>query len=173
MTENEKKIIESFAVNKITKDEFHLRFPFGKEAKSYIINSLNQAYDCKNADDVEYTLLLYFNLNNFKFDKSNTGLLGNLLLEKWHNCHEDLAMSLQSIGDPQSIPFLEKAMYLNLEYLDYNDGESLIRKCAYAIADVDTEESLKKLQELSESENPIIRSCAIEQLQRKSTNLPQ
>jgi hypothetical protein len=168
MKEIERKMIMAFSLQKITIDKFKEQFDFkNKSIESYIINSLEEAYSNKNEEDVDYILLMYFSLNTFQFDISNTNLLGNLLLEKWHNNHEDLAMIMQKIKDPKSIPFLEKAMYLDLDYLKYNDGESLIRKCAYAIGDINTFESWKKIKDLSVSNNQIIKDMAIEQLERK------
>ncbi|OEK08059.1 hypothetical protein A8C32_16525 [Flavivirga aquatica] len=169
MTEDKKELITNFSLKKITKEEFFKQFKVEKNIKDYILDSLNNAYANKKEDVLEHALLLYFNLNDFKFDNSNTELLGEILLEEWHNNHEDLAMIFQDMRDPRSIPFLEKAMNLNLEYLDYNDGESLIRKCAYALGDIDNSISWDKINSLLSSDNPIIRAAATEQLNRKQS----
>jgi hypothetical protein len=167
MTEIEKKMVMDFSLGKITIDKFKKQFNFKKESvENYIINSLTEAYNNKSSENIEYILLMYFSLNVFQFNISNTELLGNLLIERWHNSHEDLAMIIQKLKDPKSISFLEKAIYLNLDYLEYNDGESLIRKCAYALGDINTLESWKKIKDLSESDNLIIKAMAIEQLKR-------
>lgn len=168
MTEIEKQMIMDFSLQKISINDFKDKFDFKKQSiEDYIINSLKEAYDNENDEDIEYILLMYFSLNTFEFNITNTELLGNLIIAKWHNNHEDLAMILQKLKDPKSIIFLEKAMSLNLDYLKYNDSESLIRKCAYALGDINVHESWETIKKLSESDNQIIKNAAIEQLKRK------
>jgi len=167
MTEKEKKLIVDFTLNKITNSEFFSQFKFGDNIGNYIISNLQKAFKDESPEDIENILLLYFNINDFKFDTSHIQLLCDILLEKWHHSHEDLAMILQKLKDPKSISFLEKAMYLNLEYLEYNDGESLIRKCAYALGDINSKESWNVINSLSKSDNCIISNAAIEQLDRR------
>lgn len=167
MTDKDRRLIIDLSLQKITSDKFIDYFNFkGENIKDYILKVLREGYFKKNEEDIEYGLLMYFSLNRFNFDKSNIIFLGNLLLEKWHNSHEDIVMIMQKLKDPSSIPFLEKAIYLNLDYLSYNNNESLIRKCAFALGDINTPESKEVINKLLQSDNEIVKKVAIEQSNR-------
>ena len=173
MVKKDKELILNWITKKISSEEFWNSFGIDRKKFDYILETLNKGFKEENSELIEYSLLIYFKSFDGFFNKDNSQILYDLIIENWHRNHEDIARIIQKIRDVNSIPFLVKEMCLNLEYLEYNDGESLIRKCAYALADIDSNESLLKIKELSKSENQIIKASAIEQLDRKNANLLQ
>lgn len=88
------------------------------------------------------------------------------LIEKWHHNHEDIIAILTSIKSETSIPYINAAIKMHFKYLDLSDTNyaSFIRKCMWALADINTEESIELLKIYLESENPVIKQYADEQL---------
>ncbi len=88
------------------------------------------------------------------------------LIEKWHQNHEHLLSALSSIKDETSIPYIDRAIntdykYLLLEDLNY---ASFIRKCMWALADINTSESIEMLQAYRNDVSEIKRKYADEQI---------
>lgn len=110
----------------------------------------------KNDYDIEYAMLIAFTFNLFTKDIVN--ILCHLLEEKWHFQHEDITLVLQSLKAPEAIEYLYRTDSSKFEYLDHNDSS--------ALGDINTIDSRKKLELLSQVKNEIIRSNAIEQLNR-------
>ncbi len=93
-----------------------------------------------------------------------TSILCQMLKEDWHYCQEDIAMMLEEIRDPTSItPLYERA----INFLDYDDGRSLSRKCIWALGAIGTSEAKEKLILLKEMDDPIISEVATLELHHK------
>lgn len=164
MTNEEKKIIMDFMLKNITKEDFLKLYPIDiKNNNTYILEALEDAYQKKNAEDVEYALLLGF---SFGLSKNHVPILIKLLSVDWHYKHEDIAQLLQNFKDPRSIECLYKAALARYSYLDYDDSYALAVKCIWALGDINTEQSKAKLKLLSQSTISTVKKAAKQQLER-------
>ena len=163
MTDQEKQLIKDLALKSISQGDFFRQYPVDLNVeKNYVLRTLENAYANKNAEDVEYGLLLGFLFESFSGDYVD--VLCKLILEKWHYKHEDIALILQELKDPKSVNFLYQAALLKLDYLNYDNSYALARKCIHALGDISTENSREKLALLASSDIPIIREKALKQL---------
>ncbi len=166
MNENERKLISKLIINEITEQQFLSEFTVNVvQHPSCVFELLERAYNEENADDIEQLIGIAgrFNL----FTESNAELLCNLLEARWHYRHEDIARALQSIKSPNSIECLYKTALTKFEYLEHDNSYALARKCMWALGDINTDESKKKIELLAESEDEELREYAFEQLNRK------
>lgn len=166
MIDSEKKLIIDWTKGDISEDTFWVSYGLNRKNFVYILDGLSKGLQQKDPEMIEYLILIYFNQFEGRFNKSNSDILYELIVQDWHKNHEDLVMIIKRLKSIASIPYLLKAMELKLDYLEYNDGESLIRKCAYAISDIDANMSMSFMEDLSKSDNEIISKSAIEQLDR-------
>ena len=97
-------------------------------------------------------------------------ILNALLNCEWHYQHENIVMILQKLKSPSSVSYIYKEVITDREYLDYNNNESKIVKCLWALSKIGTEQALQKLYILVNDENQVIRHHAIEQLERIMNN---
>lgn len=163
MTTEEKKLILNLSLNLITKDAFFSQYPEDLIAnKDYVLDELKKAYTEKNADDVEYSLLLGFLLKTFsnKYEE----ILCKLLSESWHYKHEDIVLILQDLKSAKCIDVLYETVFKKFNYLSYDNTYSLARKCIHALGDINTDYSKEKLKLLAMSDIPIIKEKAEKQL---------
>ena len=94
-------------------------------------------------------------------------LYSKLLLEDWHQMHEDIVFDLGLIGDPRSVEPISKAATMQFKYLvEWQNLHEFQRKCAYALARIATEESKEALQTLSIHADPYIREYGKEGLEK-------
>lgn len=164
MTENERQLIINLTLKKISKDEFLEKYHVNVEIdKEHILHLLMEGLKNKNADDIEYTLLLAF---YFGCSKKYTNTLCELILKKWHFQHENIAKMLQKLKDPLSVNYLFKAAMAEYDYLAYDDSNSLAVKCIWALGDINTSSSRDKLTLLANSDTPRIKKSALHQLDR-------
>jgi hypothetical protein len=90
-----------------------------------------------------------------------TDVLCKLLMEEWHEYHEDIVMMLEEIKDQNSV----NALYSTaLKIPEYDDGRSLAKKCIWALGAINNENANAKLQELAGSHDEIIAEAAKIQL---------
>lgn len=134
------------------------------EKPIYINELLERAYLEREANDIEYLLTAIFRFKLFL--EEYVDILCKLISETWHYQHENIASIFQKIRSPKSIECLYKAAITQFEYLDYDESYALAVKCIWALGDINTDDSRKKLELLSQSENEIIRDNAIKQLNR-------
>ncbi|RAP28784.1 hypothetical protein C2W64_04370 [Brevibacillus laterosporus] len=162
MTDKERELIDQLIGETISKEQFALEFNVDS---TYVKQLLEVAYDEKNEDDVDFLNYVIFGFNLVTEDYVD--LLCRLMYAPWHHQHEDIATIFQSFRFPQTVECLYKTAQTQFEYLEYDDSYALAVKCIWALGDINTEESRKKLELLSVSENEIIRENALKQLQRK------
>ncbi|QOS97234.1 HEAT repeat domain-containing protein [Brevibacterium sp. JNUCC-42] len=162
MTDKERNLIDQLMGGTISKEQFALEFNVDS---TYVKQLLEVSYDEKNEDDVDFLNYVIFGFNLVTEDYVD--LLCRLMYAPWHHQHEDIATIFQSFRFPQTVECLYKTAQTQFEYLEYDDSYALAVKCIWALGDINTEESRKKLELLSVSENEIIRENALKQLQRK------
>lgn len=161
MTEQEKKSVLALAMKKIDKRKFFQSFKH-EITVDYLLESLQHSYQFRSGDDLEYVLLLSFTFDII--DESFSEILCKILLGDWHYKHEDIAMMLQQLKWPPSVDALYETAIRKFEYLDYDESHALARKCIHALSDLNTKESIEKLQLLTESTVSVIKESAEKQL---------
>lgn len=165
MTTAELYLIEQLMCNSISKADFLQHFTADVvQNPNYVLKLLGQAYTEKRAEEVEYSLFIGFSFD--LFTKDYVGILCNLIKSDWHVQHENIAMILQKLKSPASIESLYHWAITPLDYLDYDDSYALAVKCIWALGDINTGESRRKLKLLAESDNEIIRNNVLQQQER-------
>lgn len=165
MTNFEREMVEKLMIKSISETEFINGFTVDIiQNRNYVKELLEEAYNNKDADDVDYSLFIGFSFNQFREDYLN--ILCKLIESSWHFQHENIARILQKLKSPNSIESLYKTALLQFDYLDFDESYALAVKCIWALGDINTIESRKKLEMLSLLDNEIIRDNAIKQLTR-------
>jgi hypothetical protein len=135
-----------------------------KDLPQKIVGFFNKAIQEKNAADIEAYIYIVavFDL----YCQELTDIFIRLILEEWHERHEDIASILQEAKSARSVEALFKATNLKLDYLDYDDSHALAVKCIWALGEIGNDEAKEKLQVLSKSNNEIISDNAKQQINR-------
>ncbi|MEB2185703.1 hypothetical protein VDS18_07280 [Xanthomonas campestris pv. campestris] len=92
----------------------------------------------------------------------------NLLLQDWHQEHEELISDLQMKADPSSIPYLTAAIGLKplLGYLAYDDYGAYYKKCLWALQAIGTDEAIEVIRSCTSSSDPALNNEASYRLSR-------
>lgn len=125
-----------------------------------IAGFLQTSMEKQDADTVDSLIYLVY-----CFDLQSNGLLKifhELILEKWHYKHEDLARLIGKYKSPSSVPYLKDAAVLQLDYLQYEGDETFAfsRKCIRALRTINTAEANEAICELSKSNRKEIAKIA-------------
>lgn len=125
-----------------------------------------------NRKEIEITqdvILTGFLLNYFSI--SNENPMRSLLLEDFHNSHEDIVSLFQTLWNEsiENIPVLLKALEKVPSYLqDRNFRYPYIRNLVYAIGAQPQPESLLALEKLaSETEDEVIKELSLRQVEKR------
>lgn len=156
--------IFNLQAGKISLITFHNDFPEFQH-EDFLQRTLEEILIKREGEQLEM-LLLYFFLT--EFPTSLQKRISQLLKEDWHFCHEDIALALQrNFKLDDSVEDLMAAMETKFEYMDDDElREPFIIKCAYALADLGSEQSKEALIRLSTTNDPIVRDAAQFQLNR-------
>jgi hypothetical protein len=116
----------------------------------------------ERSKDVEALRQAVWGLNQ---SSAPTAILSRLLLEGWHDSHEDIVFEVGLIGNPQAVDAILNAATLRFEYLVQRGNlHEFQRKCAFALARIGTDESRTALVVLARSEDTYIREYGKEGL---------
>src|SRR4051794_28076653 len=107
MTENERKLILSFALGKISEPEFLSSFGHDFRAEPRrAVDLLEKARKERSPEDVELSLIQVYKFGSLP---DALDILNQLLVEGWHYRHEDIASALEELHDPSSVEPLYQA----------------------------------------------------------------
>ena len=134
------------------------------ERIEYIKTELEKAYNEKNGDSVDILIsaIYMFELYSEKF----VDILCKLTKEEWHGKHEDIVFYLQQLKLPSTIDCIYELATSNFEKYRWDDNFALVRKCCFALGDINTPKAKEKLELLLQSDEEMIREHAMEQLKR-------
>ena len=134
------------------------------ERIEYIKTELEKAYNEKNGDSVDILIsaIYMFELYSEKF----VDILCKLTKEEWHGKHEDIAIYFMEMELPSTVECLYKLATSNFEKYRWDDNFALVRKCCFALGDINTPKAKEKLELLLQSDEEMIRKHAMEQLTR-------
>lgn len=158
-------IFEKFFMNKISEkeliDQIGVCSPqFEKILKEEMEDTILKK-DGKRLGYLIYTLFLTedsIDMNLY------VDILNQLIICDWHKEHENIAMILQKIHSPSSVTYLKKALYLNPEYLNWDDNYAFEVKCIWALGYIKNLESKEVLELVSKESNEILAQNAKKQL---------
>lgn len=163
MNQQEKTLIASLMANRITKEELIQRYPFPL-TDEYIHHLVRSAVNQKDGDSLGFAMVLVYTKE--VFSTALLPILEPILVEGWHQSHEDIAFLLQKLKSPTSAKWLFRAATMTFDYLEYDEFFALARKCMWALAAINTAESVAMIQQLATSDNEVVREHAEEQLER-------
>mgnify|MGYP000902189878 FL=1 len=89
-----------------------------------------------------------------------------LAKEEFHEEHETIASYFQRFHLPQTIDCIYNLAISNFEKYQWDDNFALVRKCCFALGDINTPKAKEKLESLLQSDEEMIRKHAMEQLER-------
>ena len=128
-----------------------------------ICTDLRDARDRRDAEAVD--LFLYLG-SLLSYDYKCIEVLNDLLIEPWHERHEEIVRILGFYRSETSVAYLYKAAISDFDYLEYDEDYVLADKCIRLLAKINSESSFSKLKDLSKSLNDSISKSAIKQLDR-------
>ena len=134
------------------------------ERIEYIKTELEKAYNEKNGHSVYILIsaIYMFKLYSEKF----VDILCKLTKEEWHGKHVDIVFYLQQLELPSTIDCIYELATSNFEKYRWDDNFALVRKCCFALGDINTPKAKEKLELLLQSDEEMIREHAMEQLKR-------
>ena len=158
------ELINDYWNKRITKKEFLNKFSFTKEKKIELLKkSFEQAFFQKSEDKIDD---LVSTVIFFKLEIEFADILCKLSKENWHNEHEDFASYFQEMRLPRTIDCIYELATSNFEKYRWDNNFALVRKCCFALGDINTPKAKEKLELLLQSEEETIREHAMEQLNR-------
>lgn len=126
-------------------------------------NPLQQLQAAADSKDVDALRVAVWAL---KQEPSSVPVLTRLLLEDWHDMHEDIVFELGLVGDPDAVQAIAKAVTVPFAHLvKWNNLREFQRKCAYALARIGTPESRAELESLTKHSDPHLRKYGREGLE--------
>ena len=119
------------------------------ERIEYIKTELEKAYNEKNGDSVYILIsaIYMFELYSEKF----VDILCKLTKEEWHGKQEDIVFYLQQLELPSTIDCIYELVTSNFEKYRLDDNFALVRKCCFALGDINTPKAKEKLELLLQS----------------------
>lgn len=170
MTPQQKSLTKNFILRKIDFSELEQLFPL-KIDEAYLLKELTALQISKDGEALDCLITLAYQIG---FTEEIGRLLSKLLLEDWHEEHEEIARILQfKVKIPESVDDMEQAMQLKFKYLvDRDNYFPFVVKCMYAIGSLNTNASKLKLQVLAASEDDFIRKAAQWQIDYRAGNNP-
>lgn len=167
-----KDLFLRYFTNQITKDELYVSIGAkDTEFEQFLLTEIVHAYTQEDAEMIEYLIFTIFLAEEELNISSFLDILNKLILCKWHNKHEDIALLLQKIRASESVEYLYKAIFLKPAYLEWDDNFAFEKKCIHAIAKCGNREAVDKLKLLVTNKNEIIRLCAEQQLQKVQNSI--
>ena len=99
-------------------------------------------------------------------DDSFNELLIELVYDKNHYEHENIALIFENLHSPKLINCVYNLAVMELDYKKEDEFFNIARKCTYALGYTNTPKAKEKLELLAKNENELIREYAIKQLNR-------
>ena len=162
MIENKKILALTLMKKEINTDEFMKKYNLSYGVLN-ICGDLQEACDRRDAEAVDIFLYLGSALS---YDYHCIEVLNNLLVQPWHEKHEEIVRILGLYRHETSVDYLYKAAISEFDYLEYDEDYVFADKCIRLLAKIKSVNSVSKLEILSENTNEFISKSAIKQLSR-------
>ena len=136
-----------------------------EEKINIIKEGIKIACQKKNSTEIENLML---SISFFKLYDRSEFIEDYIKLskEEFHEEHETIASYFQRFHLPQTIDCIYELAISNFEKYQWDDNFALVRKCCFALGDINTPKAKEKLELLLQSDEEMIREHAMEQLKR-------
>ncbi|BBM57267.1 hypothetical protein JMUB4039_1245 [Leptotrichia trevisanii] len=137
------------------------------ERIKYIKSELEKAYVEKNEKNVNILILAIFVFNLYSEDFID--ILCKLSKKEWHERHEDIAIYFMEMELPSTVECLYELAISDFEKYRWDDNFALVRKCCFALGDINTPKAKEKLELLANNLNETqdLRESAKRELNRR------
>ena len=137
------------------------------ERIEYIKSELEKAYVEKNEKNVNILILAIFVFNLYSEDFID--ILCKLSKKEWHERHEDIAIYFMEMELPSTVECLYELAISDFEKYRWDDNFALVRKCCFALGDINTPKAKEKLELLANNLNETqdLRESAKRELNRR------
>lgn len=157
MTEQEIKLLITVMSGRLSRENFYRQFPVDiRKSKGYVISEVRNAMAKGDTEQLERAIFLIW-LSGV--DKDFVDILNELVINPNHRSHQVVAMAIQDVKSPSSVPFIKKALQSNFDYLQYTCSESgaIAKWFSWALYSIGTKEAIDLLKEYAKSEDDGIR----------------
>ena len=122
--------------------------------------------DTRYIIEILITLIMIIIEDYYLEDDSFNELLIELVYDKNHYEHENIALIFENLHSPKLINCVYNLAVMELDYKKEDEFFNIARKCTYALGYTNTPKAKEKLELLAKNENELIREYAIKQLNR-------
>lgn len=167
MTEEQRKLCRGLVITPprgvrlISIEDFLRQFPSAVEGGKLALRLLEDAYRTQNTEDLECALIVGY---VFGFGREHVDILCHLIEADWHYSHEDVVGALDKLRTSDAVEALYNATLWIPKSLEYDDSRALAVKAIWALGRIPSAEARANLEILAHSNDTIVRSAAIEQL---------
>lgn len=138
----------------------------------YVLKTIKDVHESRDKKMLEYLIYILFIMDETLPDARRKDLplfvsvLDELLIESWHDQHENIVTLLERISSIESLEYFFEAIDLRPSYLSWDDNYSFGVKCVRALYYVGKELSAPYLEQLCDHPNETIRAMAQKQLSK-------
>jgi hypothetical protein len=126
-----------------------------KKFKNQILALLANKINNNDPEDLEFYLAF---AHQDGIDKSYKSIFKQLILAKWHSCHEDVVEYIGELKDDDFTDDLYIVATTPDPYRKFDDElEATLRKCVHALKAINSTKSHEKLEQLRITSNPNVR----------------
>lgn len=149
---NSPKLIAELHAGNLSREEFvALYFGASNLTQQQKISFLLQEFTSPEVNRIEQGMTVLFLMENY--NNIFSPILCDLLNKETHFAHENIALYLEELKDPATIPCLSAAVERRFAYLNYDDSYDLAKTCIRALAGIATPEAFASLRLFSSSTN--------------------
>ncbi len=101
--------------------------------------------------------------------QNHVQIFNELLMEDWHQEHENLLFLLENTCDESSVPYLGKRIETELDYMDYADRVVVMERCFELLREIGNEEAIDLIRKFEKCSDEMIADMAkvkMEQLRK-------
>lgn len=164
MTTEERELVMALVTQGLPQADFLSRFRGSRDGQRLCGDLLIEAIRSKDADEVEYALLVGY---TFGFTDDHLASLLELANAPWHSMHEDVVTALGRLKSPRAVEELYAATQWIPQYLDYDESRALAVKAIWALGRIKGPEADAALSKLVNDPDPILAEAATGQIERR------
>lgn len=136
-------------------DPLDIFWTSNKKYKADILQMFDEAIAEKDIEKLQFCIAVSFRDG---LDKDYADVYYKIILETWHEEHEDIVDNVYNIKDERFCEPLLKIALDRSTYRKFDDeNESTLRKCVHALKAINTQKSIDTLTKLIETKNPNVQ----------------
>ena len=145
---NHRKKVESFWEKASIDDEHKVK---------YLLSSLSKAIKESDEDEIEVLVDAVYEIEP---ETLQIEALNELLLIDGHQKHQEITREIQLFRDPSSVKYIEKALELGFDRLEYTCSEDKVitKWFSHALADIGSPEAIAIIEKYASNSNMGISS---------------